>query len=289
MSPHTFLSNVASISSINSLLPPSSPQQEPSSSKTSYSSFQSFVAYVEDVLDNPLPQQNLRLGILSPANDEAGAGLPRSQDLSTMKELVDLAIFRSNTSTSSKRSVNRFEITRGGDRVAVVMLARPAYRLGETIPVAIDFQKSDISCYSLHATLETSEIIDPAIALRSKASIHRVTRRVHASQTESTIFANKVLFNPLIPTTSTPEFITSGINLEWRLRFEFVTRRSGDIDDSAEGVNDVMEEIARDERGIVKAAVQGLSCESFDVTVPLRIYGATGKFEDRNEAGDFSI
>ena len=205
-----------------------------------------------------------------------------------MKESIDLAILRSNTATSSARGINRFEITRSGERVAVIMLARPAYRLGETVPVAIDFQDSDVACYSLHATLETSEVIDPAIALRSKASIHRATTRILASQIESTICAKKVLFNPMIPSTSTPEFITSGISLEWRLRFEFVTSRLGDAEED-EDIDDLMEEVARDERGVVKAAVQGLPCETFDVTVPLRVFGNPSAFDEETETGDFPI
>ena len=285
MSPHTILSNIASISSVETS--PSagkSTKDGPSSNKPSSSSIE-FLYYVESLLD----KSHQNSGLLSPTEPESRSRTPMANKLSTTKESVDLAILRSNIATSSARGVNRFEITRSGDRVAVIMLARPAYRLGETIPVAIDFQESDVSCYSLHATLESSEIIDPAIALRSKASIHRATRRIHASLFESAICAKKVLFNPMIPANSTPEFITSGISLEWRLRFEFVTSRLGDAEESDEGVNDLMEEVARDERGSVKAAVQGLPCETFDVIVPVRVYGNTSGFDEKTEAGDFPI
>jgi hypothetical protein len=285
MSPHIILSNIASISSVES-----SPSVDkltkdgPPSDKASSSSIE-FLSYVESLLDKP--HQNLSL--LSPTEPESRSRTPMADESSTVKESVDLAIFRSNIATSSARGANRFEITRSGDRVAVIMLARPAYRLGETIPVAIDFADSDISCYSLHATLESSEIIDPAIALRSKTSIYRATRRIHASLFDSTICAKKVLFNPMIPVNSTPEFITSGITLEWRLRFEFVTSRFGDAEDLDEDVNDLMEEVARDERGSVKAAVQGLPCENFEVSVPVRVYGNTSGFDEKSEAGDFPI
>lgn len=206
-----------------------------------------------------------------------------------MKESIDLAILKSNASTLSKRSANRFEIKRGGDKVAVIMLARPAYRLGETLPVAIDFHDADVSCYALRATLETSETIDPSIALRSKASILRVTRRVHASQYESTVSADRVLFSPTLPISAAPEFVTTGVSLDWRLRFEFVTGRLGENDDLGEGIEDLMEEVAKDERGSVHAAVQGLSCETFDVTVPLRVYGAIGPFDQNFEANELII
>lgn len=189
----------------------------------------------------------------------------------------------------AKRIANRFEISRSGDRVAVIMLARPAYRLGESVSIVVDFQGAEISCYSLRLILETSETIVPTLALRSKASVQRVTRRVHASQLEHTICATRVLFNPLIPDASTPEFVTSGVNLEWKLRFEFVTSRSSDLEESEEGFDELMEELNRDDRGSVKVAVQGLPCETFDVMVPLRVYGATGHFDGNHETGQYNL
>lgn len=284
MSPHTILSNLASVSSIGGLEESAlSPEDGRYHQKTNHSSSE-FGCYVQSLLNKS--HQTSGAGLLSPTEVDAKFIIPNLECSSTMKESIESAIFRSNMATSSKRSANRFEITRNGNRVAVIMHARPAYRLGETIPAAVVFQDSDISCYSLCASLETSESIDPTIALRSKASIQRVTRRVHASQFEPTINANKVLFNPIIPLTSTPDFITSGINLEWVLRFEFVTSRLSDIGENVEGLT---EEVARDERGSVEAALQALTCETFDVTVPLRVYGVTSSFDEKIVTVDYPI
>ena len=206
-----------------------------------------------------------------------------------MKEAIDLAILQSTTTTSARKSANRFEISRGGYRVAVIMLARPAYRLGEIISAAILFDGADIPCYSLHATLESFETIDPAIALRSKASIQRVTRRIHASRAESTLFSRRVVFSPEIPMNATPGFLTSGVNHEWRLKFEFVTRRMENEDETDGSGEDLLEEIARDERGSVMAGVQTMACEAFEVTVPLQVYGATAAFDELHEIGGFAI
>ena len=287
MSPHTILQNSASISSIDNAQKAGAILGDLSQLKASKSSPTEFLSYVEKVLDTPHLESGL--GLSSPTEIDSRSHTPMSEEPSSMRESIDLTILRSNVATSSNRSANRFEIKRSGERVAVILLARPAYRLGEAVPVAIDFEESDVSCYSLHATLETSETIDPAIALRSIASIQRVTRRIHASHFESTISARKVFFSPMIPTASTPEFITSGINLEWKLRFEFITSRVGDTEEPEEGIDGLMEEVARDERGSVQAAVQGLPCETFDVTVPLRVFGATAKFDEKTEAGDFPI
>ena len=287
MSPHTILQNAASVSSVDNAQKAGVIPGVPSPSKTLNHCPTELFSYVEKILDTPRLESGL--GLLSPTEIDLRSHTPMSEEPSTMREAIDIAIIRSNVATSSNRSANRFEITRNGERVAVILLARPAHRLGEAVPIAVDFQESGISCFSLHATLETSETIDPAIALRSKASVQRVTRRIHASQFESTISARKVFFSPIIPTASTPEFITSGINLEWKLRFEFVTARLGDAEDKEEETCGLMEEVARDERGSVQAAVQGLACETFDVTVPLRVYGATADSDREIEAGNFPI
>ena len=285
MSPHTFLQNTASISSVVMAPKARVIPGDPTLPTVSNSSPTIFLSYVGKVLDTALLKSGL--GLLSPTETASQSYTPMTEEPCTMRESIDIAILRSNITTSSNRSANRFEIARNGKRVAVILLARPAYRLGEAVVITVDFEETGVSCFSLHTTLETVETIDPAIALRSKASVQRATRRIHASHFESTIAARRIFFSPMIPTVSTPEFVTSGINLEWILRFEFVTAQlSGKTTEEAA---ELMEEVARDERGSVHAAVQGLSCETFDVTVPLKVYGATAKTDEKTEAGDFPI
>ena len=287
MSPHTILQNTASILSVDTVQEAAVVPRDLSCSKVSNPSPTLFLSYVARILDTPRLKSGL--GLLSPTDIDSQTHTPMSEEPNSMKESIDIAILKSNAATSSNCSANRFEITRSGERIAVILLARPAYRLGEVVPIAVDFQESGVSCYSLHATLETAEIIDPAIALRSKASVQRATRRVYASQFEFAISARKFFFSPIIPTGSTPEFVTSGINLEWKLRFEFVTIRLGDTDELVEETRGFMEEMARDERGSVHAAMQLLPCETFDVTVPLRVYGAAPKFDGKTGTADFYI
>ena len=286
MSPHTILSNLASINNVDDVRQNGLYRVSTHLARSTGPSLTEFLSYVDSLLEKP--RESSSFGLLSPTEPIPRSLTPLADEPGTMKESIDLAILESNISTPSRHSINQFRITRSGERVAVILLARPAYRLGDTVPVAVDFGASDVPCYALHATLESSETIDPAMALRSKASIHRVTRRVHASQSECTVSAKKVLFNPIIPSTATPEFITSSISLEWSLRFEFVTRRPRGSDEKDEVPDDLLEEIARDERGGVNVAVQVLPSHSFDVMVPLRVYGAGG-FDEKREAGEFPI
>ncbi|KAI1136687.1 Rgp1-domain-containing protein [Hypoxylon sp. FL0543] len=245
------------------------------------STYNGFLSYVEELLERPRQGR----GLLSPT-----ATAPQSrrtsafEESTSAKDAIDLAILRSNLSSESGQSSNRFEIARNGRRVGVVMLSRPAYKLGESVSMAIDFTGAEIPCYAIHAALETAERVEPTLALRSEASVHRVTRKVYASSSEATLFARRVVFNPAIPISATPEFVTSGLSLEWKIRIEFVVPSSANEDPndaesemSGAGGNPhpLLEEISRDEKGgLVLVAAENLECESFEVAVPLRVYGA---------------
>jgi len=290
MSPHIFLRDEARIRSVEKQQK-GKPWAGYGTHRKGSSSSQDFLTYVETMLERR--RQSSGFGLLSSSETGYRPFTPTSEEPKSMKEAIDFAILKCNLASSSKRGANRFEISRGGDRIAAIMLARPAYRLGETIPVVLTFDESDIPCYSLRATLESSETVDAAIALRSKASIQRATRWVHASHTESTIFARRVVFNPVIPMSSTPEFLTSGVSLEWKLRFEFVTHRLREGEEPESGLDDLMEDLAQDERsnerGSIAAGVQMMPCETFDMTIPLQVYGATAAFDEMYEVGDYPI
>ncbi|KAL8366058.1 hypothetical protein RB595_004709 [Gaeumannomyces hyphopodioides] len=301
---------------------------------------------------SPSPTATRRFSAASSLFDEMAA--PNSPAADTpAKEAIDMAILRSNLTSAGQQSANRFEIARNGRRVGVVTLARPAWRLGEAVTMTVDFSQAQVPCYALHAALETAERVDPSLALRSEASVHRVTRRVYATSSEAAMYARRIVFSPTIPVTATPEFVTSGISLEWKVRLEFVVPSTtaaamanhmppppsplpshspnngggggGDNDNDDEhdnnddddddsdtgsrrteraplatpggnsnsnsnsygyyaggggqqqhgGHHPLLEEVARDDRGgLVLVAAETLPCESFEVAVPLRVYGA---------------
>jgi hypothetical protein len=277
MSPYIILRDQARIQSLDSATQSSTiSSQNLKLMKTveaTQSSQDDFLAYVDDLLTRP--RQNSSLGLLSPTGTRASRRPSFVAEPSSAREAIDLAILRSNLATDSQQSANRFEISRNGRRVAVIMLTRPAYRLGETITAAIEFTGADVPCYALHASLETSERVDGAIALRSDASIRRVTRKIHSSHSEATLFASRIVFSPTIPSMATPSFITSGVSLDWKIVIEFVTPRFEALEDNKMMHDpELVEEISRDDRGVILAAVEGLECETFEVVVPLRVYGA---------------
>ncbi|KAF2130983.1 Rgp1-domain-containing protein [Dothidotthia symphoricarpi CBS 119687] len=271
MSPYIILRDQARTTTVDAATTPTMGKKGSITVKVDSTAFDDFRDYVDNLLDRP--RQNSSMGLLSPTETVPGRS-SFAEAPHTMKEAIDTAILRSNLTGAANQSANRFEIARSGRRVAVIMLARPAYRLGETMSAVIDFTDSHIPCYSIHVSLETSEKVDPAIALRSNASIYRATKKVHASFSDNALFAQRLAFSPTIPPNATPEFITSGVNLEWKLRVEFITPRVT-FEDGEEALwDDLLEEISSDDRGVVLAAAQRLPAESFEVQVPIRVYGA---------------
>lgn len=309
MSPYIILRDQARTGTINTgAKSPFLAKKDPAAGKADENTFNGFINYVDHLLERP--RLNSSMGLLSPTGTIPGRS-SIGEEPQTMKEYIDTAILRSNLTGAANQSANRFEIARSGRRVAVIMLARPSYRLGETISAVIDFTESHIPCYSVQVSLETSEKVDPAIALRSNASIYRVTKKVHASFSENALFARKLAFSPTIPPNATPEFITSGVSLEWKLRVEFVTPRltqqqqqpqhyqdgQAQEDEGAAAAtttttilsptwDDLLEEVSSDDRGVILAAAQRLPAESFPVQIPIRVYGAiSGVPESPDEEG----
>ena len=47
---------------------------------------------------------------------------------------------------------------------------------------------------------------------------------------------------------------------------------------------DLLEEVARDDRGVTLAGVEAIGCESFEIAVPLRVYGALTGNAERDES-----
>lgn len=288
LSPYILLRDLAKVNALDKVSAEMAIQKrrKPSTVDTT-SSMQGFLSYVDELLERPRGDGSR---LLSPtATNSSSRRQSFVDEVTTMKDAIDLAIIRSNMTAENGQSSNRFEIARNGRRVGVIMLARPAYRLGESVNMAIDFTGSQTPCYAVHAVLETTERIDPTLALRSEASIQRVTRKEFGSQSEATLFARRMVFNPTIPIGATPEFITSGFSLEWKVRVEFVVPSSthGSVD--PDSPHHILEEVSHDEKGgLIMVAAENLECESFEVAVPLRVYGAVCNGLERLERDEAS-
>lgn len=282
MQPHVILKDLAKTAQIDD------PEQSDTSKQPTASDIEDsnakFLDFVDTLLDRNRRRHSNSSIMMESFKPTAGpAGLTQSSAV----KAIDHAIMASNQvglSSDSSTSPNRFEIASGGRRIAVVTLDRPLHRLGETITVVVDFSNSDVVCSSLRATLETCERVVPGLAVRSATTVSRVTRKIYASRAENVLFAQRAVFMPTIPVLVSPTFITTGVNLDWFIKLEFSTVKNADAGaDSADNADAgkrlsnkkaaLLEEIVKDERGLIEVAVESLDCDTFEVTIPITVYG----------------
>ncbi len=266
MQPHVIVRDLAKTKSLSA----AEDHQEPAtpSTQADEKSNVEFLRFVDTLLDRNRRRQS-STGTMDP--------FATTQDVANRSKAllaIDRAILYGNTLADSDSSPNRFEIARNALHVAVIVIDRPLHRLGETVTAVIDFSASEVPCSSLKATLETAEKVVPSLAVRSVATINRITRKIYAARSENILFAKRATFAPGIPANATPTFVTSGINLDWSLRFEFGTMRPVEGEDGEiKPMTDLLEEVVNDERGTVNVAVENLECETFEVVIPITVYG----------------
>ncbi|KAI9720553.1 MAG: hypothetical protein M1828_005637 [Chrysothrix sp. TS-e1954] len=237
---------------------------------------------------------------------------------------------------ASQTSQNQFTIARSGQPLAHLTLSRPAVRLEEVVHFLVNLQhpscaQSTTLVYAIAITLESSEHIDPTIAIRSAASVERATRRVWDRRVVGGNggiglgWCSKWAGQLKVPITATPTFSTTGVSVEWILRLELIvdampksqkmaTSRDNspsEPDDDAIDANDriseeqlddtntksrhdknaqkatgsqtgaqrlrsLLHQLNADERGSTFVAVPHVACESFEVVIPIKVFGVAG-------------
>ncbi|KAG0026047.1 hypothetical protein BGZ82_009684 [Podila clonocystis] len=164
---------------------------------------------------------------------------------------------------SRSASAASYDICKNNIPVAKLSLIKTRFKLGETVHGVISFTTREIPTYQISVTLETVEAIEPNYACRSAAQTAKLTKRVHAELHESCIDTMRTSFALCIPPTATPEFKTSTLTLKWYVRVEFIT---GPANQSRFKMTTV------DERRSQYQAVESLTTESFDCSVPIQVY-----------------
>ena len=266
MQPHVILQDAAQVSMLSdaqNLLDHYSARET-----TNHETTQEFLGYVNTLLDKNRRRQS------SSGTIDAMSKAFAQNDGNDAHRAIERAILLSNQAGPTQNTSNRFEVVREGEAVAIILLDRAVHKLGETIIATVNFAETTLLCSSVRATLETTEKVTPSLAIRSEASISRATRRIHATYHENTLFAKRIVFSPTIPETATPTFVTTGVSLDWQLNFEFaVVRNDDEVSTGQEYRPAMLEDITNDERGVVQAAIEGMTCEILEVKIPLTIYG----------------
>nr|POE96491.1 protein sat1 [Quercus suber] len=319
MSPYIMLQDTAKTASI--LVPISAPimfaksmTKRPEHKADSPSQgLEDFLRYTERLLEQSVDTNAALLSPSSPVPHSMSDSRRQSTvslhgaALMDTQETISQAILRSNRTKNplvttpqqeTQISGNRFNITRSNQPVAVLTILRPAYRLGEAIIGTIDFTAApsssedpvQVPVYAVVVELETEEVVDPSLSLRSSHSIYRVTRCVHASTRENAIFARTVSFNLSIPAHAAPGFETTGVSLQWNLKVEFSVQRPAaqglGIENSEAGgqalAGGLLEAYGTDDRGTAFIARERMVAEIFDIKIPIKVYGARAGTEGIN-------
>ncbi|SNX85915.1 uncharacterized protein MEPE_04624 [Melanopsichium pennsylvanicum] len=153
----------------------------------------------------------------SPIIPEFGISTAPTHSRNTCKAAVE-ALARSSSKVS-------YDISKEGKVAAVLTLVRSRYRLGETITGVININNlsSLARIARMSATLETFEEVQPSIATLPPGRLQRATRIVHAEHHESVLDKGRASFSLCIPSGASPEFVTSGVKLNWLVRLSFLT------------------------------------------------------------------
>ncbi|ODV90083.1 hypothetical protein CANCADRAFT_43770 [Tortispora caseinolytica NRRL Y-17796] len=113
--------------------------------------------------------------------------------------------------------------------VAAVNLHRQFYRLGDRIFLNVDMQNSTQNCVHISAALETNEVVNESIALKSAEEISRLTTVVACEQSSITYGQVFVGFSFVVPPGAVPSFKTEEVTYQWAVKITFV------IQEDAEG------------------------------------------------------
>ncbi|OZJ05190.1 hypothetical protein BZG36_02424 [Bifiguratus adelaidae] len=166
--------------------------------------------------------------------------------------------------SQSKRGY--YDIGGADGLVARLHLLKTAVRLGEIFVGCLVFAGCTIPAYQVSITLESVEAIEPSIALKSKESVQRTSRKIHAQHHEFCANTARTSFTLAVPSLATPDFKTTGVRLQWHLRIEFITSK----DTPYFTIN-------RDDRHRQSQVAQELSASSFDCIIPVTVYGSANE------------
>ncbi|KAI9019984.1 Rgp1-domain-containing protein [Phycomyces nitens] len=230
-----------------------------------------FLDYVDELLENSAKNASVHEitrresdAYDEPSTDQEGTDGQESRRMSgkTCAQIV------SRVTNGSRKAM--YDICKNNQRVAQLHLIKTAYRLGEPVMGVLDFQGAALPTFEVSILLESSEIVEPSIALRQPQHITRISRRCHAEHHSFCLGHRRLAFSLPIPATSSPEFQTTGVKLQYYLKFEFIT---------SNGSNPLAPPfipINIDERHRHYQALQDVQVSTFDCQIPIRIYGSSG-------------
>lgn len=148
--------------------------------------------------------------------------------------------------------------------------------------------------------LESHEVVESSIALRSPQYLTRVSRKCHSEFHSFCLNNRRLAFSLPIPTTASPEFQTTGgknisfififyfitlllihfsffllVKLQYYLKLEFITSNQPKNNNDTESLSPKSYlSINIDERHKFFQSQQDVQVSTFDCQIPIKIYGS---------------
>ncbi|KAI7853420.1 Rgp1-domain-containing protein [Circinella umbellata] len=206
----------------------------------------------------------------------------------------------SRITNSSRKAM--FDICKNNQRVAQLHMTKTAYRLGEAVQGVLDFEHAVLPTYEVSILLESSEVVESDIALRPTQQISRISRKCYAEHHSFCLSHRRLAFSLPIPSIASPEFQTTGVKLQYYLKFEFiVTQKTAATTNTTTTTNNNNNKnttanhsspspssnndtnipasyipINVDERHRHYQSAQDVNVSTFDCQIPIRVYGSPG-------------
>ncbi|CAO3642582.1 unnamed protein product [Cunninghamella echinulata] len=168
-----------------------------------------------------------------------------------------------------------YDLCKNNQRVAKLQLTKMAHRLGESILGVLDFSEATLSTYKVSLYLESHEVVESSIALRTPQYITRVSKKCHSEFHSFCLNNRRLAFSLPIPTTASPEFQTTGVKLQYYLKLEFITNNQVKNNNDTETLSPKSYlSINVDERHQYFQSQQNIPVSTFDCQIPIKIYGS---------------
>ncbi|RIA97731.1 Rgp1-domain-containing protein [Glomus cerebriforme] len=212
-----------------------------------------------DYLEKLVQSSNYEISPITDENDDDS----KDSDTYVFVEKDESSVANTATILSKNMRKANYDICKNNQRVAQLCLLKTSYRLGDIVTGTINFNDAVIPSYQVSITLESSEIVESSIANRPQQQIARATRKVHGEHHEFCLNAGRISFAISIPTSSTPDFQTTGVKLQWCLRLEFITGPKG---------QSPLMPLNADERHQYYQAIDEINVETFDCAIPIKVY-----------------
>ncbi|KAI8341173.1 Rgp1-domain-containing protein [Chlamydoabsidia padenii] len=173
---------------------------------------------------------------------------------------------------SSRKAM--YDICKNNQRVAKLQLTKMAHRLGEPILGVLDFGEATLSTYKVSIFLESQELVESSISLRQPQHIARVSRKCHSEFHAFCLNNRRLAFSLPIPSTASPDFQTTGVKLQYNLKFEFITSNQSRSTDTSITSSPSYLSINNDQRHQHFQGLQQVQVSTFDCGIPVKIYGS---------------